>query len=89
MDATSNDRRCPLCLEGVLSDLSFDAGGRGQDLLQSPDSNELLQYSCGHAVLGPPLKEADQTELDVERRSADDATLPLTDDTDGTDHGIG
>jgi len=72
----SGDRRCPICGEGVLSDLMFDAAG-DEELRQMSDSHELTVFSCGHEVLGPPLDGADQRALDVERRSSDESAAPV------------
>jgi hypothetical protein len=75
--------RCPVCGDGILSDIEYDKGRAAEeDLQQRPESRQLDVYTCGHWVAGAPLEVADD-RLDVERRTSDEAAEPLP----GTDHG--
>ncbi len=69
------DRKvCPICGEGRLVDVAFDAGtGEGADdePKQVADSSEVDVYSCGHEVLGSSLARADRS-LGVETRTSDE-----------------
>jgi hypothetical protein len=68
----SEDRRCPVCGEGLLRDISYDAASEeGQ---QQPDSRQLETYTCGHEVLGDRLDHADTETLDVEQRVSEETT---------------
>lgn len=80
MDNERSDERCPVCGRGVVVDIAYDAQPGGDaDLEQQPDSHEAVTYDCGHRVVGPPLKRADET-LDVERRDSAETVAPLPDD---------
>jgi hypothetical protein len=69
--------RCPICGEGELADIEYDAGQtRDEDLQQQPASRQLDVYTCGHQVRGAPLEAADE-RLDVERRTSDEAAQPV------------
>ena len=68
--------RCPVCGNGVLTDLAFDADDRERRIAQGPESRQLETYSCGHEVEGAPLARADE-DLDVERRTAEETAEPL------------
>jgi len=72
---------CPICGKGKLADVSFDMGPGGglPDGIQEAESRQLETYSCGHEVLGPKLESADQASMTVERRSSEDATMPVSD----------
>jgi hypothetical protein len=63
-------RRCPICGEGRLVDITYDTGTRAPDgkPMQRPESRQLSSYSCGHEVVGDSLESADPETLDVERR---------------------
>lgn len=67
--------RCPVCGEGRFVDIAYDVDPTSREPAQRADSHEMITYSCGHAVAGPSLADADQRRLDVERRSAED-TVP-------------
>jgi hypothetical protein len=69
----SEERRCPVCGEGILRDLSHDAASGGQ---QQPESRQLETYTCGHEVLGDRLDRADTHTLDVEQRASDETVEP-------------
>jgi hypothetical protein len=62
--------RCPICGEGRLVDIAYDAGTKTSDgrPTQQPESRQLSSYSCGHEVAGASLASADPEVLDVERR---------------------
>jgi len=75
----TNDR-CPVCGEGTLTDLAFDAGDRLKAKpAQTSDSRQLLTYSCGHTSPGPRLDTADANALVVERRASKDVVDPTPD----------
>ncbi|MBA3764930.1 MAG: hypothetical protein H0X05_05395 [Actinobacteria bacterium] len=67
---------CPICGVGTLADIVFDVDPSTREPAQSADSGEMVLYSCGHRVPGPPLDEADETELDVERRTSEETVDP-------------
>jgi hypothetical protein len=70
---------CPVCGQGTLADVAYDAAqDPEQDLEQQPDSRQLDVYTCGHEVPGAPLRAADE-RLDVERRDAAETAEPLPD----------
>jgi hypothetical protein len=69
--------RCPICGEGELADIGYDAGlTQDDELQQQPSSRQLDVYTCGHEVPGAPLEAADE-RLDVERRTSDEAAQPV------------
>jgi hypothetical protein len=71
--------RCPVCGIGTLADIAYDAGERdGPAPELQPTSHQLETYTCGHRVLGARLETADD-QLDVERRTSEDAAEPLPD----------
>ena len=72
---------CPICGRGKLADVTFDVspGDASPDGIQEAESRQLETYSCGHEVLGPKLESADQEAMTVERRSSEDATMPVRD----------
>ena len=72
--AVSEERRCPICGQGVLKHLGTEAG---RDL-QEPESPIRETYTCGHEVLGPTLGTADADRLEVERRRTDETIDPET-----------
>jgi hypothetical protein len=84
--ADERKRRCPRCGRGELVDISFDEGtpseveGVGEGPQDAPAqlarTRQIETYSCGHEVIGPSLAGADETELDVERRTSDETTDP-------------
>ncbi len=66
---------CPVCGDGTLIDVAFDADERlGGKPAQTARSREISSYSCGHAVKGARLDDANPEELDVERRTSSDVT---------------
>ena len=62
------EKRCPICGAGVLQHL----GAETPEDLQTPDSELLETYTCGHEVTGPALATADAEILEVERRQTTD-----------------
>lgn len=79
-DHTGNvPNRCPVCGEGAFLDIAYDVDPASREPAQRADSREMITYGCGHAVAGPSLANADQRELDVERRTTDDTVPPLPD----------
>jgi hypothetical protein len=70
-----------VCGREGLADIAFDAPaddarGGPPEPAQTADSRQLITYACGHQVPGPSLADADQAELEVERRSSEDTTEP-------------
>ncbi len=75
MTARENTR-CPVCGEGTLADITYDAGEHvGPDTEQQPESRQLDIYTCGHRVPGARLEAADD-RLDVERRTSEETATP-------------
>lgn len=66
------DQRCPVCGLGVVADIAFDADRPERGQQQDGSSHQLVTYTCGHEIMGPPLEVADTDRLDVERRRAED-----------------
>jgi hypothetical protein len=72
--------RCPVCGDGTLVDIAFDAlPPTDREPEQQPESRQLDTYSCGHKVVGAPLQTADADQLDVERRASDETAEPVPD----------
>jgi formylmethanofuran dehydrogenase subunit E len=65
----SQEVRCPICGEGVLVDVSYEAGGEPRI---EAESVEVLAFSCGHETRGPRLATSDQERLSVERRTSEE-----------------
>jgi hypothetical protein len=66
-------QRCPVCGRGVFTDVIYEepeAGGSEARL--SPDSHEVLLFSCGHRVDGARLDVAEPGLMTVERRESDE-----------------
>jgi hypothetical protein len=68
----ADEKRCPICGEGVLRHLGTETAEASQDV----DSPILETYTCGHEVAEPPLETADADRLEVERRSSPEAADP-------------
>jgi hypothetical protein len=70
--------RCPICGEGTLADIAYDAGGPADADVpeQQPESRQVDVYTCGHQVVGGELGAADG-RLDVERRGSEETAEPL------------
>jgi hypothetical protein len=83
--AAEEKRLCPRCGRGELIDISFDevppsevegVGEVPHTPAQLARTRQIETYSCGHEVIGPSLAGADETELDVERRTSEETTDP-------------
>jgi len=70
-----DERRCPVCGQGVLADIDFG----GDELFQDPESRQVDVFTCGHEVARAPLEVADADRLDVEQRTSDETTAPTPD----------
>ncbi|MDP9342270.1 MAG: hypothetical protein M3Q23_09285 [Actinomycetota bacterium] len=66
------ERRCPVCGQGVLQHLGTESGRR----LQRPESPIIETYTCGHEVTEPSLATSDADRLEVERRTSQDTVDP-------------
>ena len=66
--SASEDKRCPVCGQGILQHLGSEAGNREQQ----PDSPIIETYSCGHEVGEDRLATADAERLEVERRRSEE-----------------
>lgn len=73
---TDDQRTCPVCGVGSLSDIVYDVDGGSREPAQGSDSREVSVYSCGHRVGGSRLDSADEDRLDVERRSSEETVDP-------------
>jgi hypothetical protein len=74
---TDGSKRCPVCDEGVLVDISYmKEPGDGDEPTQQPESREVQRFTCGHEVIGAPLASADAERLEVERRSSEETVEP-------------
>ncbi len=74
-------RRCPVCGEGELVDITYRAGANPEGVdeeLQVADSRQVETYSCGHESAGPSLADsaAGSAEMEVERRTSEDTADP-------------
>jgi len=79
---THSDVRCPVCGQGVVTDITYDQEAEDPDVIeQQPDARQAVDYSCGHRVLGAPLRAADE-RLDVERRDSVESATPLPEGDD-------
>jgi hypothetical protein len=74
-------RKCPVCGEGDLVDVTFREGatGVGDEPIQTADTRQVESYSCGHEVPGPALDQtaSGSRELDAERRTSEETTEPI------------
>jgi hypothetical protein len=71
----TDDKRCPICGEGVLQHLGTEGPRDVQE--QRADTPILETYTCGHTVTEPGLDTADSEILEVERRQSADVVDPL------------
>jgi hypothetical protein len=79
---TNSDLRCPVCGRGVVTGITYDQEAeQPEQIAQQPDARQAVDYSCGHRVLGPPLRDADE-RLDVERRDSTEPAAPLPEKED-------
>jgi hypothetical protein len=70
------DKRCPVCGEGILQHLGTEAS----EDIQRAETPILETYTCGHTVTEGSLASADAERLEVERRRVED-TIPPPDET--------
>jgi hypothetical protein len=82
MTGTDQKRRCPVCGQGRLVDITYREGSPppgADEPVQEPDARQVETFSCGHEVTGPRLDRtaAGTEELQVERRSSEETTEPL------------
>ena len=73
-------KRCPTCGEGVLVEISYRSGSTltEDEAIQESDTRQVVTYSCGHEVAGPPLDRtaAGSEDLEVERRGSGETVDP-------------
>ena len=72
----STPERCPVCGEGTLTDITFDEATGSSEPVQTADSRQVSNFSCGHRVQGTSLATADEDHMDVERRRSDETVDP-------------
>ena len=73
MERDRTELRCPVCGEGVLGDIAYDEREPSvSPPKQSPDSREVLVFSCGHEIEASRLAEAARDDPNVERRRSED-----------------
>ena len=72
----TDDKRCPICGEGILQHLGTEGP---EEQAQGAETPILETYSCGHTVTEPGLDSADADVLEVERRQSEDVVDPLPD----------
>jgi hypothetical protein len=73
METPAERQRCPVCGRGVFTEVTYEEpepGGSEPRL--SPDSHEVLLFSCGHRVNGARLDVAEPDVMTVERRESDE-----------------
>ena len=78
METPAERQRCPVCGRGVFTEVSYEEpepGGSEPRL--SPDSHEVLLFSCGHRVNGARLDVAEPDLMTVERRESDETAEPV------------
>jgi hypothetical protein len=74
---TPESKRCPVCGQGRLVDITFREGPQPENVdeeIQTADTRQVETYSCGHESFGPRLDEtaAGTDELEVERRESEE-----------------
>lgn len=74
-----DERRCPVCGQGVVADIDFG----GDELFQDPESRQVDVFTCGHEVERAPLEVADVDRLDVEQRTSEETAAPTPDEERG------
>ena len=73
-----DDVRCPICHTGVLAAIAYDDRHTSRwPPRQTPESVEVLTFSCGHEVRERPLSEAARDDPNVERRTAEETVSRL------------
>ena len=77
----SETRKCPVCGEGDLVDITYREGaeGAGGEPIQAAETRQVESYSCGHEVRGPGLDRtaSGSKDLEAERRESEETTEPL------------
>jgi hypothetical protein len=69
--------RCPICGNGVLTDIAYDEHHPPVDPpKQAPESGEVVTFTCGHEVEVGRLADAARDDPNVERRTSDDVVDP-------------
>lgn len=74
----TRSKRCPVCGEGRLVDITYREGEQPSDAeepVQTAASHQVETYSCGHERTGPRLDAtaAGTDALQAERRRSEDA----------------
>lgn len=78
MQRSNDDKRCPVCGQGLFQDVVYEgADAEGRPLRQDGDSHEVLIFSCGHEARGAPLSIAEPDRMTVEQRESHEAAEPL------------
>jgi hypothetical protein len=78
MTTPASDLRCPVCGEGVLTDIAYDEHHPVLERpKQAPESSEVLTFTCGHEVEEHRLAEAARDDPNVERRDAPETPSPV------------
>jgi hypothetical protein len=75
----AESRRCPVCGEGTLLDVTFREGSdlAEGEAIQESDTRQVETYSCGHEVGGPRLDATAASEdLQVEHRASEENADP-------------
>ena len=81
MDERKDQQRCPVCGEGVFTEVVYeDREPDGIKLRQAGDSYEVLLFSCGHEVKGAALAAAEPDRMTVERRESEETAEPVDPD---------
>jgi len=81
MEERADQQRCPVCGQGVFTDVVYEEPQPGTyEPRQSADSYEVLVFSCGHRVTGARLDEAEPDRMAVEERRSDETAEPVTRD---------
>jgi hypothetical protein len=77
---SSGSKKCPVCGQGDLVDVTYREGASGAEgePIQTADTRQVETYSCGHEVAGPALDEtaAGTEDLEAERRRTEETVDP-------------
>ena len=81
MAKDAESKRCPVCGQGILVDITYRAGPNPdgvEESLQVADSRQVETFSCGHEAIGPPLDRtaADSDDFEAERRRSQETIDP-------------
>ncbi len=83
MGAATGSRKCPVCGQGDVLDITYrddpEVTPDTDEPIQTADTRQVETYSCGHEVTGPRLDRtaAGTVELEAERRESDETIEPL------------